>query len=328
MSSLSEANRLYMKKLYKEAVLKYQDACGESPALNELHFNNMARVERAINRRPLSEQEVQAGVSIVIPAVSASELKKGLLSQIVENNSYDDIEVVIVDGSTGRNIDSALMSFRKHTSIKCVDGGGRVSFASLCNLGAGNATKKYIMFLPSYITLSSDIVPMCIKLVNDFDLAGLGMASTGPGRDSFSHLGFDFTHNPDAGYAAPREITEKRSLTRATVGFCDAISGDVFFCNRLAFHEAGGFDESYLSRLAIPDLCLRLGNNGKKFWCIKSTPLDFLEGVRGQLVRDDPQTSVDHKVFKNKWSSYIGHRSSNDPLRIGRAKKEVIFRGG
>ena len=70
------------------------------------------------------------------------------------------------------------------------------------------------------------------------------------------------------------------------------VSGAAMLIRAQDFHEAAGFDPAFFAHMEEIDLCLRLGNNGRKLYCIPSSTVYHLGG--GTLAYDNPR-----KLFLN-----------------------------
>jgi len=70
------------------------------------------------------------------------------------------------------------------------------------------------------------------------------------------------------------------------------VSGAAMLIRAKDFHAAEGFDPTFFAHMEEIDLCLRLGNQGRKLYCIPSSTVYHLGG--GTLAYDNPR-----KLFLN-----------------------------
>jgi GT2 family glycosyltransferase len=70
------------------------------------------------------------------------------------------------------------------------------------------------------------------------------------------------------------------------------VSGAALLIRAKDFHDAAGFDPNFFAHMEEIDLCLRLGNKGRKLYCIPSSTVYHLGG--GTLAYDNPR-----KLFLN-----------------------------
>jgi GT2 family glycosyltransferase len=70
------------------------------------------------------------------------------------------------------------------------------------------------------------------------------------------------------------------------------VSGAAMLIRAQDFHDAQGFDAAFFAHMEEIDLCLRLGNKGRKLYCIPASTVYHLGG--GTLAYDNPR-----KLFLN-----------------------------
>jgi GT2 family glycosyltransferase len=108
------------------------------------------------------------------------------------------------------------------------------------------------------------------------------------------------------------------------------VSGAACLIRSKDFHDAGGFDVSFFAHMEEIDLCLRLGQRGKKLYCIPSAVVFHLGG--GTLSYENPR-----KVFLNfrnsLWMIIKNQRNFLFPLLFARmaldglAAIQFLFKG-
>jgi GT2 family glycosyltransferase/glycosyltransferase involved in cell wall biosynthesis len=204
-------------------------------------------------------------VSIIIPTKNKIELLRACLKSIVEQTTYPDYEIILVDnGSTDPDTLEYYERLRDDPRIKILDFPGPFNYHLINNTAAHQAQGEILVFLnndtevlePAWLeelagwAERSQVGVVGTKLLRpggSIQHAGIIMGLAGHG----SHI---FEGAPEHFYG-PFGSTEWYRNYHAVTGACLAVRRDVF-------DQLGGFDEVYQVGYGDIDLCLRAENAG------------------------------------------------------------------
>lgn len=160
-------------------------------------------------------------VSVVIPTKNSDRYLKKVLES-VRNQSYKNIEIIVVDNNSTDKTVEIVQDFSKRfnsLNVKLFNRGPERS--SQKNFGAGITREEYILFLDSDAELSEKVVEECLKLGDKgYDMVII------PER----HIGFGFW-------------TKAKALERECFLNDDTIEAPWFF-KKESFFSVGGYDEN------------------------------------------------------------------------------------
>ena len=188
-------------------------------------------------------------------------------------------EVIVVDNKSDDEtiiqIEDCFPKFR--FVYNSINGG----FANGSNLGAGDSSGEFILFLnPDTVATESEIEKLLniakqnpdytivsCRQVNEKDKESI---STGPFPSIFNLTGFQraifgsFTFHP----AFAKATAGKAAQITPDITFPDWISGSVVLIRNETFKKLGGFDEDFWMYFEDVDLCKRVRNlNGEVSFC-------------------------------------------------------------
>jgi hypothetical protein len=178
-------------------------------------------------------------------------------------------EIIIVDNKSDEetifDIEKKYPKFR-FIYNKCNGGFGNGS-----NLGAGNASGEFLLFLnPDTVARESEVEKLLdIARQNpDFTIVSCKQVNE-RGKESVAWGEFPSINNLTGLQRAifKRHNSELRN-TKSEICFPDWVSGSVILIRKEMFHKLGGFDEDFWMYFEDVDLCKRIRNaNGKIAFC-------------------------------------------------------------
>jgi len=216
------------------------------------------------------------------------------LPNVIEHSKIAEI-YVIDNGSTDKSVSELKLNF---PSVKLIINDENYGFAGGYNVGLKHIESDL------YILLNSDIevTPNWIEPIADFLEKNEHCAGAQPkilayhDKSKFEHAGAAGGFIDTLGYPFCRgRIFEK---TETDTGQYDSnleifwASGACLFIKSNVFWEVEGFDERYFAHMEEIDLCWRIHNLGKTFYCIPSSSVYHVGG--GTLNYMSPQ-----KTFLN-----------------------------
>jgi GT2 family glycosyltransferase len=178
-------------------------------------------------------------------------------------------EVIIVDNKSDDNtifdIENRFPKFR--FIYNSLNGG----FANGSNLGAGNASGKFFLFLnPDTVAYESEVGKLLNIARQNSDFALISCKQINErGRESIASGEFPSISNltglQRAIFNWPKSVN---TAPQSEIIFPDWISGSVMMIRKETFQKAGGFDEDFWMYFEDVDLCRRIRNsNGKIAFC-------------------------------------------------------------
>lgn len=214
-------------------------------------------------------------VSVIIPTKN-SEKTLGKCLESVKNQSYKNIEIIVVDNNS---TDKTLETARKYADKFFQKGPER---SSQRNYGAKMAKGKYYLFIDSDMELTKKVVEECITVSNEKDIWGVIIPEISIGE----------------GFWAECKALEKRCY----IGD-ETIEAARFF-KKETFSKIGCYDENMIASEDW-DLHQRVKNKGYKITRINS----FIEHNEGSLSL---LNSIRKKYYYGKTiSKYIAKHPKN-----------------
>jgi GT2 family glycosyltransferase/glycosyltransferase involved in cell wall biosynthesis len=239
-------------------------------------------------------------ISIVIPTKDAPELLATCLQSIFTTTSYPDYEVVLIDNGT---TDETALSLMRQYPVRRVDFAGRFNFSRANNLGAHEASGRYLVFLNNDTEIvAADWLEHLLYYAEQEDVGAAGAlllyenrtvqhAGVVLGmRGTADHVMRGFPAGVD-GYAG--SLVCAREVTAVTAA-CMMIS-------RSRFEEVGGFNEHFFTIYQDLDLCLRLRQRGLRIIHVPAAVLTHHESVSRKSYYD----MVDRMLLLDQWESLI-----------------------
>lgn len=154
-------------------------------------------------------------VSIIIPSFNSSEFIKQCL-KTVKNQTYQNIEIIVVDNSSSDNTRKIAKEYTDKVYIYGPERGAQM------NYGFKKARGKYIYRIDSDFILEKEVIEQCIEKCEKENLDGIAVHNT-----SAEGLGF---------------WSDVRKLERDTYRDDNLIVG-VRFLTKKAWNKIGKFDE-------------------------------------------------------------------------------------
>jgi glycosyltransferase involved in cell wall biosynthesis len=175
--------------------------------------------------------ESPPGVSVIVPTRNSSRtLEACLISS--RNQTYKDLEVIVVDGSTDDTVSTAR---RLADAVYLYGPADWIATSAQRNLGARSARAKCLLFIDSDMRLSPDVVRECVDTNARTGSPAVIIPEISEGEGFWARC---------------------RALERSCYAGDDSAEAARFF-SRQAFAGAGGYDED-LTALEDWDLSQRI----------------------------------------------------------------------
>ncbi|MCA9070945.1 MAG: glycosyltransferase family 2 protein, partial [Planctomycetaceae bacterium] len=227
------------------------------PAKVETNKNGTLRLRWQLSDCPL--------VSIIIPSKNSPKLIKQIVHDLVQNTSYPNKEIVIVDNQSD---DPEVLRFyeqqRAMGNVKVTQFDETFNYSAACNKGASVAEGQIYLFLNNDMEVcSSDWLDEMVGWAVQDDIGIVGTKLVYP-NGIMQHCGVVIGPPPLAGliyHKVPEAewgifgtLDSYRNYL-SVIGACQMIRRDVF-------EELNGYDEEYLIASSDTAFCLRASKAG------------------------------------------------------------------
>ncbi|OGL37183.1 hypothetical protein A3E49_02575 [Candidatus Saccharibacteria bacterium RIFCSPHIGHO2_12_FULL_49_19] len=221
----------------------------------ESRYKGFWRINYHIQGSPL--------VSIIIPTKDNYRHIKTCLESIIENTTYPNFEVIIVD--TGSK-DKQTLDFYKSrlvsaNPVKVVGWKKTFNFSGACNLGASKSRGQYLLFLNDDTSvITHKWIENMLEHAQRDEIGMVGCKLLFP-NDHIQHAGVilserDIAFHPFYGLDPGLDIFS--NIFISNIRNCSAVTAACSMISRQKFEKVGGFDEALAVTYNDVDLCLRL----------------------------------------------------------------------
>jgi len=236
----------------------------------------------------------KALVSAVIPAWNNWSLTRDCLAALAANTSGEDLEVVLADNGSTDETASACPSYGaslfgerfRHVRLPANRG-----FAAACNLGARNASGKYLFFLNNDALAGPGwLAPLISAMQGDPSLAGAGPVLTfpedgGPRSGRIQHCGIAVSGGPEFRHLYELFPPEHEACRRARR--MQVITAAAMLVPAKLFAGLGGFFEGFVNGMEDVDFCCRAAANGGRFAVVPGSRMVHLtNSTAGRFERE------------------------------------------
>jgi GT2 family glycosyltransferase len=230
----------------------------------EVRSTGASRVRRIV--WPL---KVHPKVSVVVPTTGRKDLVQMCLRTLLKHTTWDDLQIVFVDNSRGRNPDG--ISLLREAGVTVLERDEPFNWAKLNNAGARASDGEVLLFLNDDIEAGEDAswLESMVRLVMRPEIGAVGPLLSYPdgriqhgGVFLVGHGGgaMHLLHRVDPTQAIPQSLHQVTRETSAVTGACLMVRRD-------AFEDIGGFDEELSVVGNDIDFCLRLTRHGfRNLW--------------------------------------------------------------
>ena len=217
-----------------------------------------------------------AKISIIIVNYKVPQSLCQCLRSLREADGYAEAEVIVVDNASDDG--SKKLVTDEFREVKWIQLKNNIGFGKACNVGAKNATGKYLLLLNPDTLVSRNALSAAYEFVEQNPNVGLlgPKVLNGDGTLQKScRRGFP---TPQAALyhftGLSRLFPKSRKFGHYNMtwldpdqeGEVDAISGSFMFIKRGLFEALGGFDERFFMYGEDLDLCRRVKERGYAVW--------------------------------------------------------------
>ena len=253
-------------------------------------------------------------VSILIPNKDNSKLLKDAINSIIENTTYNNYEIVVIEnGSTEKETLKYYDELKDKPKVKIlrIDENGEFNYSRLINLGVKNVDGDFVIQLNNDTKiLTKNWLEMMIGYSQQKEIGAVG------GRlyyedKTIQHAGIIVGLSGIAGNMlvnlpyGEKAYFGRESATRNVA----AVTGACLLCRRELYEEVGYMDEEQF-KVAFNDVdfCLKLLEKGYRNVYIPYVELYHYESkTRGYEYSKEKEERFNREAenFKNKWKEFL-----------------------
>lgn len=300
---------------------------GMEPAFDEIkkgHLYSDAEIPK--------EKEGQELVSIVIPSKDNPAVLSNCIHSLLEQTEYQNFEIIVIDnGSNDKNRKKILQmqhQLKEEYSFRYLYMPMAFNFSAMCNIGAGEAKGKYLLFLNDDMEIVREdwLSVMVAKAAKSY-VGAVGAKLLYPDSDKIQHLGITNIH---LGPAHKLQFSSDKKEYYHKINRCavnvSAVTGACLLLRREVFDEIGGFEEKLQVAFNDVELCFHLQRAGYHNVCCNQTFLYHHESLsRGfdageeKVARLHRERDLLYAAYPEMWNSdrYYSKKLVTDILDRG-----------
>jgi GT2 family glycosyltransferase len=257
-------------------------------------------------------------VSIIIPTRDKSDLLSTCVYSILQNTSFNNYEIIIVDNGSVDEKTFALFQRLQTYGVKVMKHDAIFNFSELVNLGAGAATGDYLCLLNNDIeVVSCDWLQELLSHASLHSVGAVGARLWYPnltlqhggvilglgGLACHAHLGLAYG---DQGFQGRAVLQQSLS----------AVTAACLMVDRDKFEEVGGFNTKLAVAFNDVDFCLRLLEAGyENLWTPYAELIHHESASRG--TDETPTKSARLRAEKfymwDRWQAIIDSDPAYNP---------------
>jgi GT2 family glycosyltransferase/glycosyltransferase involved in cell wall biosynthesis len=242
-------------------------------------------------------------VSIIIPVLNKLEFTRQCLDRIWRNTG-DEItyEVIIVDNASSDGTQQWFADatrfpkpLRYHRNTQ------NLGFAKGNNVGASLTRAEYLLFLNNDTLVQPGWLSEMLRVLRSDPSVGIvGIKQLFPYTNIIYHTGVVFAPGGIPQHLYPHldaslpHVNSQREY--------QAVTGSCLVISRALFEECGKFDEAYLNGYEDTDLCLAVGQRGRKIICCTSAYIYHYGQISEGRTADDDANAA---RFSKKWGDRL-----------------------
>jgi hypothetical protein len=247
-------------------------------------------------------------VSTIIVNFNAGNGLIDCVSSILASCSQSEI-IVVDNASEDDSIDRLTAAFNNSSQVHILRNHANLGFSKACNIGAGKAVGRYLLFLNPDCVIDAATIPALIGALGSHSNAGMagamllnpdGSEQAGarrtiptPWRAFIRAFGLSrFQHRFPRFFSDFILLHEPIPETEIEV---EAISGACMMVDKRVYKDVGSMDEGYFMHVEDLDWCMRMRNKGYKILFVPSAKVVHRQGT----------CSLDRPIFV-EWHKHRG----------------------
>jgi len=259
-TAVNQESKTYAFAAGKRAIQAHYDRLGITATVTESEYLGLYRSEYQLASTPL--------VSIIIPNKDHAADLKRCIDSIEEKSSYKAYEYVIIENNSEEEATFLYYEELKKNkeNVKIVTYEGDFNYSAINNFGVRYASGEYLLFLNNDTAcLDGEMLTELLGIGSRADVGAVG-ARLYYGDDTIQHAGVILGLGGIAGHAFAQERRSATGYCRRIICMQDlsAVTAACMLVRKTIFDEIGGFDEELAVTFNDVDLCLRIGERGKR----------------------------------------------------------------
>jgi GT2 family glycosyltransferase len=239
----------YQLKIVKEELLKRRGIDGEVEFIQETD-----------NYRIVYTHDMSSLTSIIIPSKDNYECLNKCIQSIIKYTKDVNYELIIVDNGSNLENKNKYRELCDEHNYLYIYQPMSFNFSAMCNIGAGYAKGKYLLFLNDDIEVISD--GWLSKMVGhgaQSHTGAVGVKLLYPNSDMIQHCGIiNLQSGPAHGMAGYRDNQVYYNGCNRMECNCIAVTGACLLISKEKFDIIGGWNESLPIAFNDVELCFRL----------------------------------------------------------------------
>jgi GT2 family glycosyltransferase len=238
-------------------------------------------------------------------------LVRNFVTSIAEKSTYQNYRIVIVDDANS-SAETKKLAKQVGASIVSYKAKGPFSYARKANFATSIAETEHIVHLNDDMeVISPEWIEALLELSTRTDIGGVGGRLLYP-NGRIQHAGVILGVHGATGHAfhnLERDVVGYNAYTHLIRNY-SAITGAVFASRKSVLDEVGGYDESLAIDFNDIDLCLRIGQSGRR---IVYTPYCELFHFEGSSAKRTEANPIERSLFLERWSGIVAHDPYYNP---------------
>lgn len=303
-TAVNQESKLYAFEAGRRAVQAHFERMGIRAKVSQGEHLGLYRTVYPVEGQPL--------VSILIPNKDHAEDLKRCISSIREKSDYRNYEIIVIENNSveARTFELYEELCREDARIRLVTFPGSFNYSAINNLGVSHAKGDYLLFLNNDTELiDGNVISEMLGICQRQDVGAVG-ARLFFGDDTIQHAGVVLGMGGIAGHAFAGERRTASGYCRRIICTQDlsAVTAACMMVKKTDFLQIGGFCEELEVTFNDVDLCLRLGQIGKK---VVYTPFAMLYHYesRSRGAEDTPEKIQrfhgEIRKFISRWENVL-----------------------
>ena len=240
--------------------------------------------------------------SIVIPVFNRLAFTRQCLDRLWRHTQEPSFEVIVVDnGSTDGTREHFEALGETPAPLQYHRNEANRGFGAANNQGARAASGRYLVFLNNDTLVRLGWLQAMVRLADSDPAIGIvGIQQLFPYTNLIHHTGLVFTADGMPQHLYPHSPASLPHVNKERD--YQAVNGACLLVHRTLFEECGGFDEGYRNGYEDVDLCLAVGEKGRRVVCCTSASIYHYGQITETRTADDSQNA---RRFREKWGGRV-----------------------